>query len=435
MTDPVAASIAFLALGANVLAVGLHLLFNPSNRVARWFIGWTLVWIVMLLAQGMSLMPGTSDVWSWILLRAVFMLPGVFLSFGLVMARGWQGVAAFCPLGCWAAVMLVFGSDLDSWPSWVEYAWYGMWIGGVAALWGCSRQALFPGKGGQLPRRLLTGALFLFAPVTIVASFLGGNWYGLYVAPLASVLLQFLIFLGVIHFRFYDVDVTVARRGDMASRAAEAERWAVVGELAASVAHEVRNPLTGVRSLAQRLADDAVDESSRREYARIILNETQRVEDIVTSLLNLAKGAASDRTTKALIALAPLFADLSLLLRQRAEEDGVTIDVEPNETSVVVSRDALAQALLNLLLNALNHTPAGGQIDLVAHRNGDGVDVLVRDSGPGIPEAEREEVFEPLNTGGLGLAVVRRLAREQGWSVSVDDGPNGGAEFCVHIQS
>jgi signal transduction histidine kinase len=331
--------------------------------------------------------------------------------------------------------MLVLGNDLNSWPSWVEDLWYGMWICGVAAIWGCSKQGLFPGKGGQLTRRLLTGALFLFAPVSLVASILGGNWYGLYVAPLASVLLQFLIFLGVIHFRFYDVEVTVARRGNMATRAAEAERWAVVGELAASVAHEVRNPLTGVRSLAQRLADDSVDESKRRDYARIILSETQRVEDIVTSLLNLAKGAASDRTTKASIALAPLFADLSLLLKQRAEEESIVIEIDPNEVSVVVSRDALAQALLNLLLNALNHTPPGGRINLVAHPNGDGVDVLVRDSGPGIPEAEREEVFEPLHTGGLGLAVVRRLAREQGWIVSVDDGPNGGAEFCVHIQS
>ena len=436
MTDTVAALVAFFALGANVLAAGLHLLFNPFHRVARWFVGWTAVWIVVLLAQGMSQLPDPSTAWTWILARSAFMLPALFLSFALVIARGWSAGRALTLVGCWVLVMV--GGDVGvGWPDWAEFAWYCMWICGVATMWGCSKGELFPGKEGRLTKRMLLTALFLFAPVTIVATWLGGNWYGLYVAPISSIVLQFLFFIGVVRFRFYDVEVSAARRGDIAARATEAERLAVVGELAASVAHEVRNPLTGVRSLAQRLAEDSVDDDKRREYARVILNETQRVEDIVTSLLNLAKGGKSEDVEKTSTALSQVFSDLALLLARRAEDADVSIHVDAADITVVAARQALSQALLNLMLNAIDHAPPGGSVKLVADRNGDGVDILVQDSGSGIPREERDRVFEPFYTGsggtGLGLALVRRLAREHGWTVSVADSPSGGAEFCVNI--
>ena len=268
MTDNVAALIAFFALGANVLAAGLHLLFNPFHRIARWFVGWTAVWIVVLLAQGMSQFPDASATWTWILARSAFMLPALFLAFALVMARGWSAGRAFTVVGCWALVMVGGDVEVGRWPDWAESAWYGMWICGVATMWGCSKGELFPGKEGRLTKQMLGAALFLFAPVTIVATWLGGNWYGLYVAPVSSIVLQFLFFIGIVRFRFYDVEVSAARRSDIAARATEAERLAVVGELAASVAHEVRNPLTGVRSLAQRLAEDSVDDDKRREEPR-----------------------------------------------------------------------------------------------------------------------------------------------------------------------
>ena len=192
-------------------------------------------------------------------------------------------------------------------------------------------------------------------------------------------------------------------------------------------------------ALVKRLADDTVDEEKRKSYARVILDETQRVEDIVTSLLNLTKGMANQDSEKTPTELATLFADLALLMTRRAEEGGITIEVDANDITVLASRDALSQALLNLLLNALRHTPEGGRVSLLADRNGDSVDILVRDSGPGIPYDERDQVFEPFHTtsggSGLGLAVVRRLAREQGWRISVGDSPTGGAEFCVRIES
>ncbi|MBD0320665.1 MAG: ATP-binding protein, partial [Gemmatimonadetes bacterium] len=91
------------------------------------------------------------------------------------------------------------------------------------------------------------------------------------------------------------------------------------------------------------------------------------------------------------------------------------------------------------LLNAIRHTPAGGTVHLGARPAGAGagVEVVVRDDGPGVPAGERERIWEPFHSdgagSGLGLAVVRRLARELGWDARVDGAPGGGAEFSIHI--
>src|SRR5690606_10604848 len=95
------------------------------------------------------------------------------------------------------------------------------------------------------------------------------------------------------------------------------------------------------------------------------------------------------------------------------------------------------QALLNLLLNALAHTPRGGVVTLSASA-GDRVTISVRDTGPGVPAAERSRIFEPFHTAsvdgtGLGLSVVRRIARELDWELEVDDAPGGGAEFRIRL--
>jgi signal transduction histidine kinase len=105
---------------------------------------------------------------------------------------------------------------------------------------------------------------------------------------------------------------------------------------------------------------------------------------------------------------------------------------------VNATRDAVTQALLNLLLNAINHAPEHTTIDLVAQYRADGTDVMVRDRGPGIPASQRDHIFEPFYTTraegtGLGLSVVRHLAREHGWTISVNDAPGGGTEFHLLI--
>ena len=105
--------------------------------------------------------------------------------------------------------------------------------------------------------------------------------------------------------------------------------------------------------------------------------------------------------------------------------------------SAPAAREPLAQALLNLLLNALAHAPEGTAVELRARETADAVELTVRDHGPGIPPEARERIWEPFHSGsggtGLGLAVVRRLAREHAWKVEVGDAPGGGAEFRLTL--
>ena len=286
--------------------------------------------------------------------------------------------------------------------------------------------------------RLVLG-LVLLPPLAVVAGLLlGASKFFAYVMPLAIVGIHFAVFVGVLRLRFYDIEVRVGRSGEIAGRAAEVERLAAVGELAASVAHEVRNPLTGIRSLAQCIAEEPSDPGRWRQYADIIVAEAGRVNRIVGSLLSLARRTTLGPWSGEATRVDALFSDLLLLTNVRGARAGVTIRAE--KTGIVASapRDALAQVLLNLLLNGLDHSPPGGVVTLDGETSREGVVLRVSDTGPGVPASERGRIFEPFHTAnvdgtGLGLSVVRRIARELGWRLEVGNSPDGGAQFSVLV--
>jgi signal transduction histidine kinase len=293
-----------------------------------------------------------------------------------------------------------------------------------------------PHEAARPGARVLKQALLVIVPIAVIGIILLGGSFLLYVMPLVTIVIQFLIFIGVVHHRFYDIEVRAARSGELAAQAAEQERLALLGELSATLAHEIRNPLTGMRSLTQRLAEPNVDDERRTRYAGVILGEVGRLERIVGNLLDIGRRNIVRSDTTEHTSLEPLFDDLLLLVDARARRAQVTVEREATTASAAAPRDALAQALLNLLLNAIAHTPAGGRVRIDAHEHEDGrVEVRVSDTGPGVPPAARETIFEPFHTrglgAGLGLAVVRRLARELDWQVGVGEADGGGA--CFHV--
>jgi signal transduction histidine kinase len=286
-------------------------------------------------------------------------------------------------------------------------------------------------------RIIVLGFLVVVVPASIVLGWLTDDSFFVFAMPLVTVAIQVALFIGVTQLRFYDLEAGSARRGDLASDASALQRQAMIGELAASFAHEVRNPLTGVRSLAQRLAEEEIDEPARRRYAEVIVREVGRVEQIVADLLGVSRRAAARPAGGGPTELAPLFDDLRILLAPRAERAGVELRVRAGDVHVAASRETLAQAILNLLLNAVEHSAPGTRVELEAGRADGAARIVVRDQGPGVDPAERERIFEPLYSlrggSGLGLAVVRRIAAESGWSVEVADAPGGGAEFRVRV--
>lgn len=213
-------------------------------------------------------------------------------------------------------------------------------------------------------------------------------------------------------------------------RLAERERLAALGQMAATVAHEIKNPLSSIKSIAQVMGED---ETLSREYARdlsLIVGETDRLSQSVTQLLTFAR----TETPSELPLRAPQLIDSVVRLFQvRAEKEGIKLvvknveDVELNGAAV----SAVRVALSNLLLNSLQATQGGGQITISASTHADKFTVNIRDNGPGIPEHLRGRIWEPFFTTkqrgtGLGLAIVRKRMQEAGGTARLAPVENGG---------
>ena len=219
---------------------------------------------------------------------------------------------------------------------------------------------------------------------------------------------------------------------------AERERLAALGRMAATVAHEIKNPLSAIKSIAQVMRED---ETLRRDYERdlgLIVGETDRLSQSVTQLLSFARKESP--------AVQPLSVDELLrsvvdLFRASAREQGIALDCEVRVETELAGKSvsALRDALSNLLLNALQATPHGGKVELIAAAAGNELLISVQDSGSGVPVDLRERIWEPFFTTrqrgtGLGLAIVRKRVQEVGGSASLDISRNGrGALFQLRL--
>jgi two-component system OmpR family sensor kinase len=200
-----------------------------------------------------------------------------------------------------------------------------------------------------------------------------------------------------------------------------AERAQVTSRMAAMVAHEVRNPLGIIRGGAELLREH-MHTSKDRELCEDILEEVVRLNRLTEELLELHREGALE--------IAPL--ELTLLLREvcegvalRFREKAPHIQIE-RATGILVSCDAakLRQALLNLLINAVEAVEGPSDILIETRADRGGVGIYISDGGPGVPPALRERLFDPFTTGkrggnGLGLAVARRIAERHGGHLSL----------------
>jgi signal transduction histidine kinase len=219
---------------------------------------------------------------------------------------------------------------------------------------------------------------------------------------------------------------------------AEGERLAALGQMAATVAHEVKNPLSAIKSIAQVMSEDEALNAQHARDLSLIVGETDRLSKSVTQLLSFASKqppAGSPCTTKELLrSVTRLFnadaGERNLSLQSRAEADAQLDGVQAG---------ALRDALANLLLNALQATPGGGQVTVESFFAGSEIVFAVTDSGPGIEAQMREKIWEPFFTTrqrgtGLGLAIVRKRMEDAGGSASLAPSHNGkGARFELRV--
>ena len=222
-------------------------------------------------------------------------------------------------------------------------------------------------------------------------------------------------------------------------------------QLLADVSHELKTPLAAIRGYAETLSMPEVplDEDTRRRYLEIVGDETVKLERIVGDLLDLARLESGGLTlTCSAVPIAQLFRGVAdrherdMLEKQVTLETSVAADVE----EIWCDPARLEQALQNLVANALRHTPEGGQVSLAAERAADGVRLVVRDTGQGIPVEHLPRIFDRFykidasrtdpyskSGSGLGLSIVKAIVERHGGTVSAANVPAGGAEFTITL--
>ena len=221
-------------------------------------------------------------------------------------------------------------------------------------------------------------------------------------------------------------------------RVAEGEHLAALGQMAATVAHEIKNPLSAIKSIAQVMREDS---GLNLEYARdlsLIVGETDRLSQSVTQLLSFARTQSLESTP---LRVDELIRSVVGLFKANAGQKGINInsrlETEQELSGAIVP--AVRDALSNLLLNALQATPAGGKVDVIARHEPEHLVVAVEDSGPGIPSTFQQRIWEPFFTTkqrgtGLGLAIVRKRMEEVGGSAKLGQSHNGGgARFELRL--
>jgi len=212
-----------------------------------------------------------------------------------------------------------------------------------------------------------------------------------------------------------------------------AAKLAVVGEMAAAMAHEVRTPLGILRSSAQMLQREPQLSPEGQEMAGFVMSETDRLNRLISALLDLARPRSPLFHPQDIHAIIRRAIDL---LAPRAARQRVRIveELQASPSTLPCDEELLVQVFLNLLLNALQMLPAEGAVIVRTTIDADQLIVEVSDNGPGIPPENRQRVFDPFFTTrergvGLGLTVVQQIVRSHEGNITVHESPSGGACF------
>jgi len=254
---------------------------------------------------------------------------------------------------------------------------------------------------------------------------------GFYVTALA-VVLSVTLFGGYMLWRDVDREIRVAT---------------LRSQFVSSVSHELKTPLTAIRMFAETLQLDRVDARTRTEYLDTIVNESERLTRLLNNVLDFSKIEEGRKTYR------PEAASLGEVVRVAAramayplEQHGFVLGIEIDDSlpPLAVDSDALEQAILNLLTNAMKYSGVGRTIDLRLARDADRAIISVHDRGIGIPTADQDRIFEkfyrvatPENQRipgtGLGLTLVDHIVKGHNGSVHVESAPGRGSVFSIYL--
>jgi signal transduction histidine kinase len=224
-----------------------------------------------------------------------------------------------------------------------------------------------------------------------------------------------------------------------------ADRLSSLGLLTAGLAHEIRNPLVAIRTFTQLLPERYDDPEFREGFQGLALKEVDRICGLITDLLSFARPS---KPNVAPVDVSEVVDNIARILESQAKEKGIAIERKFGENlpKAWIDREQMKQVFMNLILNAIQAMKGPGTVTLISRavsKNGtqpaaEFVQVEVKDTGIGIPEANLQHIFDPFFTSkdegsGLGLAVSYQIVQEHGGFVTVESTVGAGTSFFVHV--
>jgi two-component system sensor histidine kinase HydH len=231
------------------------------------------------------------------------------------------------------------------------------------------------------------------------------------------------------------IDLTEIRH--LKKEIARSQRLASLGNLAAGVAHEIRNPLSSIKGFATYFKERYRDNPLDGETADIMLQEVERLNRVITQLLDFARPVTLEKKPTA---IRPLISQTLKMIAGQAEAKQIAIQADlPDCPEVMIDADKIKQVFLNLFLNALEMMTAGGILQVkVRPAEGNAVHITISDSGPGIDEKHLAHIFDPYFTTrpagtGLGLSIVHKIIEAHDGEIRVESTPGAGATFTIRL--
>ncbi len=235
------------------------------------------------------------------------------------------------------------------------------------------------------------------------------------------------------------VEQRTAELKAMQAQLFQTEKLAAVGKLAAGVAHEINNPLTGILTNASLMLEDLPADDPRRPDLQTIVDETLRCRKIVKGLLDFARQTPPQKTATSLNRVVE---DVLALVRNQASfrNIAITTALDPALPTLMTDQDQMRQVVLNIVLNASEAMAQGGALHIGSRRDParGRIEVAFRDTGPGIPDDIKDKLFEPFFTTkatgtGLGLAIAYGILERHGGEIRVESRVGHGTTITLSL--